>query len=281
MHWRQAPGDSRVVCFELPSQVKRMRRVHIIAAIASLAVGACTTAPSGVAEAELDRFEEANRAIYKLNRGFDKAVLRPTTMGYRAVVPAAARRGASNALDNVDEPLTFINALLQGKIKSAFRAVDRFAVNSTLGVGGLADHATDMGLPRQEEDFGQTLAAWGIGSGPFLMLPFFGPSTLRDVVGLGVDTVTDPWPRFQKRGIDLTGTQRMGMTGLEVIDLRSRLVDTADPLLEGALDEYATVRSAYLQQRLSAIYDGDPPEDNFAPTFEEDTVAAPPPVAGE
>ena len=146
---------------------------------------ACATTPGGVAEAERDRYENVNRAIYKFNKGLDTAIIKPTTTIYRAAVPAAARRGASNALDNVDEPLSFINALLQGKVKSAFRAADRFLINSTLGVGGLADHATDMGLPKQEEDFGQTLAAWGIGSGPYIMLPLLGPSTLRDTVGFG------------------------------------------------------------------------------------------------
>jgi phospholipid-binding lipoprotein MlaA len=230
-----------------------------------LALSACATTPGGVAEAEQDRFEKTNRAIYRFNKGVDTALIKPTAQVYRAVVPGAARRGASNALDNVDEPLSFINALLQGKIKAAFRAVDRFLINSTLGVGGLADHATDMGLPKQEEDFGQTLAAWGVGSGPYVMLPLFGPSTLRDVVGLGVDSVSDPWPQFQKHAVRLTATERLGVTGFEVIDLRSRLIDTADPLIEGALDEYATVRAAYLQQRLTDIHDGDPPEDYFAP----------------
>jgi phospholipid-binding lipoprotein MlaA len=241
------------------------------------ATAGCATTPGGIAEAERDRFEKANRAIYSFNKGLDTAILKPTTTAYRAVVPAAARRGASNALDNVDEPLSFINALLQGKIKAALRAVDRFLINSTLGVGGLADHATDLGLPKQEEDFGQTLAAWGVGSGPFIMLPFFGPSTLRDTVGLGVDSISDPWPRFQKHGLDLSGTQRLGVTGFEAIDLRSRLVDTADPLLESALDEYATVRAAYLQQRLTDIYDGDPPEDEFVPPADGGSPAAEPP----
>ena len=235
---------------------------------------ACATTPGGVAEAERDRYENVNRAIYKFNKGLDTAIIKPTTTIYRAAVPAAARRGASNALDNVDEPLSFINALLQGKVKSAFRAADRFLINSTLGVGGLADHATDMGLPKQEEDFGQTLAAWGIGSGPYIMLPLLGPSTLRDTVGFGVDSVTDPWPRFQKHGIGLSGRQRLAVTAFEAIDLRSRLVDTADPLLESALDEYATVRAAYLQQRITEIYDGDPPEDYQTPAFSDEPSAA-------
>ena len=247
---------------------------RLLAVLALTATAACATTPGGVSEAELDRFEKTNRAIYKFNKGVDGAILKPVTQGYRAVVPGIARRGVSNALDNVDEPLSFINAVLQGKFKVAFRAADRFLVNSTLGIGGLFDHATDMGLPKQEEDFGQTLAAWGVGSGPFIMLPLLGPSTLRDTVGFGVDTVTDPWPMFQKDVVGLSGTERLGVTAGEAIDLRSRLVDTADPLLATALDEYATVRAAYLQQRLHDIYDGDPPEDNFVPTFEDETTPA-------
>lgn len=253
-----------------------MRKVPIVVTMAlCIAAAACTTAPAGNSKADEDKYEKTNRAIYALNRRLDVALIRPVTVGYRAVVPAAARRGASNALDNVDEPMSFFNALLQGKIKAAFRAVDRLLINSTLGIGGLADHATDMGLPKQEEDFGQTLAAWGIGSGPYIMLPLFGPSTLRDVIGLGVDSVTDPWSRFQKRTLDLGSTERLGITGFEVIDLRSRLIDTADPLLKNALDEYATVRSAYLQQRLTDIYDGDPPEDPIAPGFSDDAANMP------
>lgn len=263
------------------------RILSFTALIAAPLLAGCVTTPGGVSEAELDRFEKTNRAIYSFNKGVDTAVIKPVTQGYRAVVPGIARRGVSNALDNVDEPLSFINAVLQGKFKVAFRAVDRFMINSTFGVAGLFDHATEMGLPKQEEDFGQTLAAWGVGSGPYIMLPLLGPSTLRDTVGFGVDSVTDPWPKFQKHVAGLNGTERIGVTAGEAIDLRSRLIDTADPLLATALDEYATVRAAYLQQRLSDIYDGDPPEDNFTPTFDDETpsgavpsenVAAPEPA---
>ncbi|BBE34583.1 VacJ family lipoprotein [Sphingosinicella microcystinivorans] len=253
------------------------RTVSLFALLAAAPLLAgCVTTPGGVSEAELDRFEKTNRAIYKFNKGVDTVVLKPVTQGYRAVVPGVARRGVSNALDNVDEPLSFINAVLQGKFKVAFRAVDRFMINSTFGLAGLFDHATEMGLPKQEEDFGQTLAAWGVGSGPYIMLPLLGPSTLRDTVGFGVDTVTDPWSKFQKHVAGLNGTERLGVTAGEAIDLRSRLVDTADPLLATALDEYATVRAAYLQQRLHDIYDGDPPEDNFTPTFDDETPHAAP-----
>lgn len=261
----------RLVAQRYPGSLMSARTVSLVALLAAPLLTGCVTTPGGVSEAELDRFEKTNRAIYKFNKGVDTAVIKPVTQGYRAVVPGIARRGVSNALDNVDEPLSFINAVLQGKFKVAFRAVDRFMINSTFGVAGLFDHATEMGLPKQEEDFGQTLAAWGVGSGPYIMLPLLGPSTLRDTVGFGVDSVTDPWPKFQKHVAGLNGTERIGVTAGEAIDLRSRLIDTADPLLATALDEYATVRAAYLQQRLSDIYDGDPPEDDFTPTFDDET----------
>ncbi len=247
-------------------------RVAILTA--GLLLSACVTRPGGVEVAERDQYESLNRGIYDFNRGLDKAAVKPITQGYRAVVPGVARLGISNALDNVDEPMSFFNALLQGKIKSAVRTADRFFINSTIGVAGLADPATKMGIHKQEEDFGQTLAAWGLGSGPYVMLPFFGPSTLRDTIGFVVDTITDPFGLFQKRTLKMSFTERLGVTAFEAIDLRSRLIDTADPLLENAIDEYAVVRSAYLQQRLTDIYDGDPPEDDFMPVFSDEQTSA-------
>ncbi|MGB3722063.1 MAG: VacJ family lipoprotein [Pacificimonas sp.] len=218
---------------------------------------ACATTPSGYREG--DSLEGFNRKMYSFNDAVDGAVLKPVAKGYRAVVPKPARTGVANALDNVDEPLSFINALLQGKIKRAFRAVDRLAINSTYGFLGTTDRAAELGLDRQEEDFGQTLAVWGVGSGPYIVLPILGPSSLRDVAGFGVDSVTDPWARFQDRTLGLSGTEQIGVTGGEVIELRSRLIDTADPVLANALDPYATLKSAYIQSRLQEIHDGNVP----------------------
>ena len=155
--------------------------------------------------------------------------------------------------------MSFINALLQGKVKRAFRAVDRFAINSTYGFLGTTDRAAELGLERQEEDFGQTLAVWGVPSGPFIMLPLLGPSTLRDAAGFGVDSVTDPWTDFQQGPMGLSSTETLGVTAFEVVELRARLLTTADPLIANALDPYATVKSAYLQSRLVEINDGAAP----------------------
>lgn len=228
--------------------------------LALLLLPACATTSYGSqAQAELDPYENFNRGMYGFNKGLDTVVLKPVAVVYRTVTPVAARRGASRVLDNIDEPLTFVNALLQGKPKSALNALARFVINTTIGVGGLADHATGFGLQRQEEDFGQTLAVWGVNSGPYLVLPLFGPSTFRDTVGLGLDAVADPW-NFAQNELFPNQTEVLGFTGFEIIDLRSRLMDSADVLLRGSADEYATVRSAYLQARAAQIYDGTPPE---------------------
>jgi phospholipid-binding lipoprotein MlaA len=225
-----------------------------------LALSACATTPGNQRVAQADPLEPVNRGIYAFNDGVDTVVLTPATKVYRAVVPTAAQRGATNAFNNVDEPLSFVNALLQGKPKVAANALGRFMVNTVLGVGGLADHATDMGLIRQEEDFGQTLAVWGVNSGPFIVLPLFGPSTFRDGVGLGAEFLGDPY-RLALNEANLSNAAEWGLTGLELLDTRSQLMSTADVLLLGSADEYATVRAAYLQLRESEIYDGAPPEE--------------------
>lgn len=230
-----------------------------------LGMSACATTPGGDEVAQRDPLEGYNRAMYGINRGLDRAVLRPAAQGYQAVVPVAGQRGVTNFFNNVDEPLTFVNALLQGKPGRALNALGRFVINTVLGVGGLADHATDMGLPPQEEDFGQTLAVWGVNSGPFIVLPLFGPSTFRDATGLGIEIAGgDPY-RLGRRELDLSDLESYSLTGVELLDTRSQLMTTADALLQGSADEYATVRAAYLQLRRSEVYDGAEPEEEFSP----------------
>lgn len=249
-----------------------MRAIRVTALLATSLLAACaTTRPGDQLAAERDPWEKTNRSIYQFNRGLDNAVVKPATKVYRATVLKAAQRGITNFFNNVDEPFSFLNALLQGKVEQAARTFGRFAINTTLGVGGLADHATDMGLPPEPEDFGQTLAVWGVKSGPYVMLPFLGPSTLRDAVGFGVERVSDPY-RIGLSELNLSTTESLGVNGLELADTRSYVMDTADPLLQGSADEYATVKSAYLQYRWNLIHDGAPPEDETespaAPTVE-------------
>ena len=245
---------------------------------------ACATTPGSDAMAERDPLERINRQIYTFNRALDKAAVRPTARAYVLLTPESGRRGVSNFFENVDEPWTAINALLQAKPKVALRAVARFLINITLGVGGLADHATFFGIERQDEDFGQTLAVWGLGSGPFLMLPILGPSTLRDGAGQIAELYADPYGILRSRlRLNLPG--RIALTGLAGVDARARLLDGADTVLDTAADEYATVRSAYLQNRRNDIFDGSPPieDDEWEMDAEadaQDASAAPPADAG-
>lgn len=227
-----------------------------------LALAACATTPEKLDKIALnekamnDPLEKTNRKIHKFNTELDKYVAAPVARTYRTVTPVAARRGVSNYYRNVKEMLNLPNALAQGKVKSAFRAADRMLINGVLGLG-LADHATDMGLYTEPHDFGQTMAVWGMPSGPYLVLPFLGPSTLRDGIGRATDFMVDPMNLIERRY--LTRLERVGELGLKVTDMRSRLMDSGEQILTGAADEYATMRSAWLQLRRYELFDGAPP----------------------
>lgn len=235
-----------------------MRSVALgMTAVVALLLAGCATTPGGDRLAEKDPLEGFNRGVWAFNRTADKVVLKPAATVYKTAAPTAARRGVRNVFNNADEPLSFINAMLQGKVGRAFHTLGRFVINTTIGVGGLADHASKMGLEEKPEDFGQTLATWGVNAGPYLMLPLLGPTTLRDGVGLGVEFVGDP-VRIGVRKSGLSNEVRLGLTGLEIIDLRAELMEIgADKVLDTSLDPYATVRSAYLQRRRALIADQD------------------------
>ncbi len=236
---------------------------RIVVAGCVVALSGCATHPGGMAAAYRDPYEAFNRKVYALNKGLDRYALLPGAKVYRAGTPAALRRGIAGGLSNLDEPLSFINSGLQAKPKAASRTLARFLVNTIFGVAGLVDVATDWGLPEQKEDFGQTFAVWGISSGPYLMLPFFGPSTMRDGAGLGLEFVADPVPYVRNRITRWRTINTVESFGLKALNLRSSLIDAgADGILSSSLDEYATVRSAYLQRRQSQIYDGSPPDED-------------------
>jgi phospholipid-binding lipoprotein MlaA len=241
---------------------------HAVARCATIALvlllAACATPhPGSQRVAEADPWERTNRKIYAMNKRVDKYALRPLAQGYRTVMPTAARRGISNGYNNYLEPLSFFNAVLQGKIKQAFQTADRFLINSTLGVGGLADHATDMGLPEQSESFAQTFAWWGIPSGPYMIIPIFGPRTVTDFAGLGADIFLDPSDLTRSALTAIGPWWTLGIFGAKATVTRANLIDAgADGLLGDSLDEYATVRAAYLQRRWSRIWDGNPPDDD-------------------
>lgn len=231
------------------------KSVHYLTAVLTLALlGGCATLPEDRL-AQRDPLEGFNRGMWKVNSSIDAVALKPATKVYRTVTPRPARRGISRVLLNLAEPFSAINNLLQGKPSRAARNIGRFLVNSTIGIGGLADHATGLGIAPADEDFGQTLARWGVNGGPYLVLPLLGPSTLRDGVGAITYFVTDPY-HVAVRHTGLSQAERLGLTSFEFIDIRSDLIDSGvDAFLATSLDPYAAARSAFLQRRRAQIRD--------------------------
>lgn len=223
--------------------------------IAALSLAGCATTGTRTPG---DPYEGFNRAMWGFNRGVDKAVLKPVSSGYRAVVPSPARRGISHVFANLSEPFSAINAFLQAKPKRALNSIGRFFVNTTIGVGGLGDPAAKMGLKPTPEDFGQTLAVWGVKSSAYLVLPILGPSTVRDGIGSVAAQFIDPY-RVCLRECDFIPTGAgWGISAMEVIDARSQLTDAgADAFLDTSADAYATARSAFFQRRAAAIANRD------------------------
>ncbi|MGZ8264327.1 MAG: MlaA family lipoprotein [Burkholderiales bacterium] len=200
-----------------------------------------------------DPLEPFNRGVYQFNETLDKVIFKPVAQGYRAVLPQFVRSSNSNFFSNINDVVVLFNNLLQGKFTSAVSDFGRIAINSTIGVLGLFDVASEAGIEKHDEDFGQTLAVWGVHDGPFIMLPFFGPSTGRDAVGRIGDYFTDPVSY-----IDPNHTRNQ-LWGTRVVNRRAELLDASTILETAALDPYEFVRDAYLQRRRNLIYDGAPP----------------------
>lgn len=208
-----------------------------------LCLSACATGSNPV-----DPYENVNRSIYRFNKGADKVVLKPIATAYDTVTPEFVQTGISNVFNNIGELPTVANDLFQLKITQAGKDMGRFLINSTLGLGGLFDVAGRAGLARNEEDLGQTLGYWGVGSGPYLMLPLLGPSNPRDLAGRAVGYL-DPVGH-----IDHTRTRNV-VAGMRLVDSRAQLFEI-EAQLDDALDEYAYVRDAYIQRRTFLINDG-------------------------
>lgn len=212
---------------------------------------------AGCAHAPLDEpndpLEPMNRAVFSFNRSADKYVLKPVTLGYQQITPVTAQRGVNNFFNNLEEPRTIVNDLLQLKLIQAASDTGRFLLNSTAGFVGFMDVATDAGLPRNREDFGQTLGSYGVGEGWYLMLPFLGPSTNRDLVGRFADSP-------MQLGSYVPLTEQAALLGAQAVDARGNLIG-GDSLIYNAFDPYVFVRSAYLQQRLNRVYDDAPPRE--------------------
>ena len=217
-----------------------------------------------------DPLEGLNRATFGFNEALDRALLTPLAKGYQAVVPELVRNGVSNVFGNFADSWSAINQALQGKGEAAATMTMRVATNTLFGIGGLFDVASDLGMERRSEDFGQTLGRWGLGPGPYLVLPVLGPSTLRDTAGKPLDLAWRP-----SRLSDDEPT-RYAITGLQLIDTRASLLGASRVLEDVALDKYSFVRDAYLSRRRNLVYDGDPPpepEDREPPPS---TPAVPP-----
>lgn len=190
-----------------------------------------------------DPLEPFNRAVFSFNEVVDDYLLEPVARGYSDVVPVWGKKRVSNFLSNLTEPVNFVNATLQAKDQSAFTSLWRFIINTTFGLLGTFDAATEIGLTEKSESFGQTLYVWGFTDSPYLVLPVFGPSTLRDGVGLGVDFMVNP---FNYNEV-LDSNVRNPITVTRVIDTRASLLPVTDQLDATALDPYVTYRSSYLQ----------------------------------
>ena len=222
-----------------------------------LICAACLALPLGSANAQevVDRLEGFNRSMFAVNEAIDQYALRPVAKAYDTATPLPVKMGIGNVFANVGELWTGANSALQGKAGNAGNGLARFLINASLGIFGLFDVASELGFERYNEDFGQTLAVWGVGDGAYLYLPIIGSRTTRDLAGWAVDTSVDPIGDIQPEA------QRVGTQVLRVVDLRAGLLATDKVLDEAALDKYAYVRDAYLQRRRSLIYDGRPPRE--------------------
>lgn len=200
-----------------------------------------------------DPLEPMNRKVTAFNDLADDLVLRPVAIIYGQVLPTPVRKGIGNFFSNQSDVMSFFNSLLQLKLDAASKNAMRVAINTTIGLGGVIDWATEFRIDKHKEDFGQTMAFWGVSSGPYVVLPFFGPSTVRDSVGLAVDTKTDVNQQLKDIGA------RNTMTILRLTDKRERFLSLSDAVKQASLDPYTFTRDAYLQKRLNDIYDGNPP----------------------
>jgi len=226
----------------------------LLLGLAACATPPPATEPEALAEfnAANDPIEPLNRAMFRVNEGMDTLVVRPAAEIYRFFLPYEVRLGVRNALSNLRAPTVLASDLLQGQTQRAGRTASRFVINSTLGLGGIFDVAErGFGIPAHSEDFGQTLAVWGVGSGPYLFVPGLGPSNPRDLVGFGVDVVLSPWFWFGQGAV--VEALNYAQTGATIVDTREGLIGTLDEINRTSLDPYTTIRSGYRQRRAAEI----------------------------
>ena len=234
----------------MTSLTTRLRCSCVLGLLALVLLGGCASTKN-----PRDPLEPMNRAVYWVNDGLDKVLLKPVATVYKTVLPQIVRTGITNFYNNLYDVLTALNNLLQGKLGDAVSDVGRIAINTTVGLAGFIDVATEVGLEKHKEDFGQTLGRWGINAGPYLQIPFFGPSSFRDGIGSVVDFKLDPIRYIWRDHVPT----RNSVWALHIINLRANLLDSTKILDEAALDPYEFQRDAYLQRRRNLVYDGNPP----------------------
>lgn len=234
--------------------LSRLRLLTVCALAGLVLTTGCATTGAGDPR---DPLEPMNRAVYTFNEGLDTVLIKPLATIYEGVVPEFIRSGISNMFSNVNDIIVALNNLLQGKVNAAGSDVSRVIVNSTVGVLGFFDVASKIGLEKNDEDFGQTLGYWGVGDGPYLMLPFLGPRTLRDAAGTVVYVAVDPISHIDPP------RDRNQVAALRLISDRANLLGASKVLETAAIDPYEFLRDAYLQRRRNLIYDGNPPREKL------------------
>jgi phospholipid-binding lipoprotein MlaA len=239
------------------------RRGWLGALSVTLLVLGCASNPNQVPDPR-DPLEPYNRLVYRFNLTLDTFLMQPVAKGYRAVTPEPVDRGITNFFDNIADVTSMANNILQFKMSRAGSDLGRLFINSTVGALGFIDVATNVGLPSYKEDFGQTLGYWGIAPGPYVVLPLLGPSSVRDSIGLAGDVVTDPLINVREDEI------HWGLVSLRVVDRRADLLTAGEILDDAAIDPYTFLRDAYLQRRISLVFDGNPPSDERQKDFWDD-----------
>lgn len=234
----------------------------IMLGLAVLMVG-CASIPAGVEPSPHDPWESFNRSVFEFNEGLDTYLLKPVVSVYRFILPEFVRDGIYNFFSNYSDIYTALYNLLQGKPGDAFNDLMRVAVNTTMGLGGLLDLATPGGLEKHKEDWGQTLGVWGVPAGPYVVLPFFGPSNVRDTFGTAADLESD----YLFRLLPNVGL-RNSLTGLRVVNARNTYYEAGDLLDGAAIDKYSFVRDAYIQRRQYQINEGREDDESEIPVYE-------------
>ena len=235
----------------------------ILIGFLAIASGCATTATTDSTAGNEDNFESANRVFFDVNETLDKHLMKPIAEAYVEITPKPVRTGVTNFFDNLTYLNVIFNDLLQGKFTQAVNDALRFVFNSTLGIGGVFDVAsTDLGLTKNEEDFGQTLATWGVDEGSYLYIPFLGPNTMRDVTDKAPSTLLNPF-------FYVTSTVLFPVSALDAINKRANLLEATSIRDEAAIDPYVFTKEAYLQRRDHLVFDGNPPVEGYDDIFSE------------